>query len=131
LPGDEYITRGRLAIDRDKASRSEGERWRGPAAAGVLRPGIIEGLTTHLTAVDDQGNAASITQSLGDAFGSRVFVPGTGIALNNLLFWTEIDPACPTPNRMAPGKRWSCPMAPVQVFRAADFWFSMATPGSY
>jgi len=68
---------------------------------------------------------------LGDAFGSRVFVPGTGIALNNLLFWTEIDPGCPTPNRMAPGKRWSCPMAPVHVFRAGGFWFSIATPGSY
>jgi len=38
---------------------SEGERWRGPAAVGVLRPGTIEGLTTHLTAVDDQGNVAT------------------------------------------------------------------------
>jgi gamma-glutamyltranspeptidase/glutathione hydrolase len=131
LLADDYITQRRQAIDSHKASRSEGERWRGPAAAGVLRPGTIEGLTTHLTAVDEQGNVASITQSLGDAFGSRVFVPGTGIALNNFLFWTEIDPACPTPNRMAPGKRWSCPMAPVHVFRSGRFWFSIATPGSY
>lgn len=131
LLADDYITQRRQAIDRKKASRSEGERWRGPVADGVLRPGKLEGLTTHLTAVDNQGNAASITQSLGDAFGSRVFVPGTGIALNNLLFWTEIDPGCPTPNLMAPGKRWSCPMAPVHVFRAGGFWFSIATPGSY
>jgi gamma-glutamyltranspeptidase/glutathione hydrolase len=131
LLADDYITRRRQAIDRDKASRSEGERWRGPAAAGVVPPGNIEGLTTHLAAVDGQGNVASITQSLGDAFGSRVFVPGTGIALNNLLFWTEVDPACPTPNRVAPGKRWSCPMAPVHVFRPGGFWFSIATPGSY
>jgi gamma-glutamyltranspeptidase/glutathione hydrolase len=131
LLAEDYIARRRQAINRQQASRSEGERWRGPAADGVLRPGPIEGLTTHLAAVDPQGNVASITQSLGDAFGSRVFVPGTGIALNNLLFWTEIDPACPTPNRMAPGKRWSCPMAPVQVFRPGGFWFSIATPGSY
>lgn len=131
LLADDYITKRRRAIDRQQASRSEGERWRGPAVDGVLRPGQFEGLTTHLTAVDQQGNVASITQSLGDAFGSRVFVPGTGIALNNLLFWTEIDPACPTPNLMAPGKRWSCPMAPVHVFRSDGFWFSIATPGSY
>jgi gamma-glutamyltranspeptidase/glutathione hydrolase len=131
LLGDDYISQRRQAIDRNKASRSEGERWRGPVAAGVLRPGTFEGLTTYLAAVDAQGNVASITQSLGDVFGSRVFVPGTGIALNNLLFWTEIDPRCPTPNRMAPGKRWSCPMAPVHVLRPDGFWFSIATPGSY
>lgn len=131
LLADDYITQRFKAIDLQRASRSEGERWRGPTAAGVLRPGEIEGLTTHLSAVDNQGNVASITQSLGDAFGSRVFVPGTGIALNNLLFWTEIDPACPTPNRLAPGKRWSCPMAPVHVFHPGGFWFSIATPGSY
>lgn len=131
LLSDDYVSRRRQAINRTRASRSEGERWRGPIADGAIRPGNIEGLTTHLTAVDQQGNVASITQSLGDAFGSRLFVPGTGIALNNLLFWTEIDPGCPTPNRMAPGKRWSCPMAPVHVFRPDDFWFSIATPGSY
>lgn len=131
LLSDDYIGRRRRAIDRNQASRSEGERWHGRLADSVLRPGKIEGLTTHLTAVDPQGNVVSITQSLGDAFGSRVFVPGTGIALNNLLFWTEIDPACLTPNRMAPGKRWSCPMAPVHVFRPGGFWFSIATPGSY
>ena len=131
LLADEYITRRRQAIDRHRASRSGGERWRGPAAGGVLRPGQIEGLTTHLAAVDDDRNAASITQSLGEPFGARVFVPGTGIALNNLLSWTEIDPRCPTPNRMAPGKRWSCPMAPVHMFRAGGFWFSVGTPGSY
>jgi gamma-glutamyltranspeptidase/glutathione hydrolase len=131
LLADDYIARRRRNIDRNRASRSEGERWRGPRADGVLRPGQVEGLTTHLAAVDPRGNAASITQSLGDAFGSRLIVPDTGIALNNLLFWTEIDPACPTPNRMAPGKRWSCPMAPVHVFRPGGFWFSIATPGSY
>lgn len=131
LLSDDYLAQRRKALSRNQASRSQGERWRGPIADGVIRPGTGDGLTTHLTAVDGQGNVASITQSLGDAFGSRVFVPGTGIALNNLLFWTEIDPACPTPNRLAPGKRWSCPMAPVHVFRPGGFWFSIATPGSY
>ncbi len=59
-------------------------------------------------------------------------MPETGVALNNLLFWTEIDPNCPTPNLIQPGKRWSCPMAPVHVFRTSgEFWFSIATPGSY
>jgi gamma-glutamyltranspeptidase / glutathione hydrolase len=58
-------------------------------------------------------------------------VPGTGLLLNNFVWWTEIDPACPTPNRLAPGRRWSCCLAPTHVFRDGRFWFSMATPGSY
>ena len=91
----------------------------------------MDGLTTHLSAVDTQGNVASITQSLGNSFGSGVVVPGTGVALNNFAYWTEIDPSCPTPNLIQPGKRWSCPMAPVQVFADGRFWFSIATPGSY
>ena len=84
-----------------------------------------------MVAVDAQGNVASITQSLGNGFGSGIVVPGTGIALNNFTFWTEIDPNCPTPNLLQPGKRWSSCMAPVHVLREGKFWFSIATPGSY
>ena len=96
-----------------------------------MPPGSIDGLTTHLSAVDSDGNAASITQSLGNGFGSGVIVPGTGIALNNFVWWCEIDSNCPTPNLIAPGKRWASCMAPVQVLRDGKFWFSIATPGSY
>jgi gamma-glutamyltranspeptidase/glutathione hydrolase len=62
-----------------------------------------------------------------------MFVPETGVALNSFAHWCEIDPACPTPNLIAPGKRWACCMAPVHVFRneGKQFWFSIATPGSY
>jgi gamma-glutamyltranspeptidase/glutathione hydrolase len=131
LLAEDYLAERRKLIDLHKASRSEGERWRGQRAQGVISPGKVDGLTTHLAGVDAQGNVASITQSLGNAFGSGVVVPETGIALNNLLFWTEIDPSCPTPNLMQPGKQWSCPMAPVHVFHDRGFWFSIATPGSY
>ncbi|GIW81291.1 MAG: gamma-glutamyltransferase [Gemmatales bacterium] len=132
LLSDEYISRRRRLINVERASRSEGERWRGPRTEGVIVPGQIEGMTTHLAAVDAAGNVASITQSLGAAFGSGVFIPETGIAMNNFIKWTEIDPACPTPNRLHPGRRWSCCMAPVQVFGPdGRFWFSISTPGSY
>ncbi len=131
LLAEDYLAERRKLIDCRKASRSEGERWRGPHAAGTVLPGKIEGLTTHVTAVDSQGNVASITQSLGNGFGCGVVVPETGIALNNLLFWTEIDPRCSTPNLIHPGKQWSCPMAPVHVFHPDGFWFSIGTPGSY
>lgn len=132
LLGEEYIADRRKLINLETASKSEGERWRGPRHEDVISPGRFDGLTTHLTAVDSDGNVASITQSLGEGFGSGVFIPETGIALNNFIFWTEIDPNFPTPNLIQPGKRWSCCMSPLQVFGPdGDFWFSIATPGSY
>ena len=131
LLSEEYVTHRRTLMNSRNASRSEGERWRGSQSKEAIRSGMPDGLTTHLAAVDSSGMVASVTQSLGAAFGSGEFVPGTGIALNNFAFWTEIDPDCPTPNLIEPGKRWSCPMAPVHVFRGDQFWFSVGTPGSY
>jgi len=131
LLGEQYLTQRREVIDPEKASPSEGERWQGSRGGNVISPGKVDGLTTHLSAVDSQGNVASITQSNGNTFGSGVVVPGTGVVLNNFAYWTEIDPECPTPNLIQPGKQWSCPMAPVQVLRDGKFWFSIATPGSY
>ena len=61
-------------------------------AAGVARiaqslPGAAEhaplGGTTHVSAIDADGNAASLSSSTGS--GSGVVVPGTGIQLNNML----------------------------------------------
>jgi gamma-glutamyltranspeptidase/glutathione hydrolase len=136
LLSDSYIAERRTLIDRQRASHSEGERWRGKTPVKPVAPGQVEGLTTHLAAVDEQGNVASITQSLGNGFGCGMVVPGTGVALNSFAHWCEIDPECPTPNLMAPGKRWASCMAPVHVFRNIEiggrqFWFSIATPGSY
>ncbi|MCH7686969.1 MAG: gamma-glutamyltransferase [Planctomycetes bacterium] len=125
-----YLAERRNLIDHTQASRSEGERWRGRRQAEVVSPGKVEGLTTHMAAVDEAGNVASMTQSLGNGFGSGVMVPGTGILLNNFVWWTEIDPACDTPNLVEPGKRWCSCMAPTHVFRDGRFWFSIATPGS-
>ncbi|MCA9116280.1 MAG: gamma-glutamyltransferase family protein [Planctomycetaceae bacterium] len=131
LLSDEYLAGRRQLINHETASVSEGERWRGPREAAAVSPGRFPGLTTHLSAVDRQGNVASITQSLGNGFGSGFYVAETGIVLNNFAWWTEIDPVCDTPNLIAPGKRWSCCMSPVQVFHPdGRFWFSMATPGS-
>ena len=131
LLSENYLAQRRQLINHTTASHSEGERWRGPREAAVVAPGRFPGLTTHLSAVDRQGNVASITQSLGNGFGSGFYVRETGVLLNNFVWWTEIDPTCNTPNLIAPGKRWSCCMSPVQVFHPdGRFWFSIATPGS-
>lgn len=64
--------------------------------------------TTHISVVDEAGNAAALTISTGA--GSGVVVPGTGIQLNNML--GEFDlPAPPQP-----GQRLSSMMSPSVVF---------------
>src|SRR5262249_23085668 len=119
----------------DRASSREGERWSKTIPPGALTAGkpreYLSGLTTHFAVVDEDGNAVSVTQTLGSGFGSGRMVPGTGLMLNNGINWMETDPACDTPNLISGGKRWSCCMAPVQIFRDGRLLLAIGTPGSY
>jgi gamma-glutamyltranspeptidase/glutathione hydrolase len=64
------------------------------------------GGTTHVSVLDTDGNAASLSASTGA--GSGVVVPGTGIHLNNML-GGELDLAITDPR---PGRRLTSMMAP-------------------
>lgn len=59
--------------------------------------------TTHLTAIDADGNIATLTQTLLSLFGSRVVLPQTGMLMNNGINW--FDPRPGLPNGLAPDKR--------------------------
>jgi gamma-glutamyltranspeptidase/glutathione hydrolase len=48
------------------------------------------GSTTHLSVVDGEGNAASVTTSNGE--GSGYVIPGTGIMVNNMLGEDDLNP---------------------------------------
>jgi gamma-glutamyltranspeptidase / glutathione hydrolase len=76
---------------------------------GGLPEPVPAGGTTHVSAVDADGNAASLSSSTGS--GSGVIVPGTGIHLNNML--GEYDLVAPGP--AAPGRRLTSMMAPSIV----------------
>jgi gamma-glutamyltranspeptidase/glutathione hydrolase len=84
----------------------------GLARIAESRPGAREPApagTTHVSAVDAEGNACSISSSTGS--GSGVIVPGTGIHLNNML--GEYDLVAPGP--ATPGRRLTSMMAPTVV----------------
>ena len=83
--------------------------------------------TTHLTVADDDGNVVSMTQTLNDAFGSRVTVPGTGVILNNTLY--NFDPHPGNANSIIPGKRVLSSMAPITVFKDGKPFMALGTPG--
>jgi len=48
------------------------------------------GSTTHLSVIDSEGNAASVTTSNGE--GSAYVIPGTGIMTNNMLGEADLHP---------------------------------------
>ena len=48
------------------------------------------GSTTHISVMDNEGNAASVTTSNGE--GSSYIIPGTGIMLNNMLGEADLNP---------------------------------------
>lgn len=73
--------------------------------------------TSHLSIVDGNGHALSMTTTIEDAFGSRQMV--RGFLLNNQLTdfsFSSKDDDGPIANRVQPGKRPRSAMAPTLVF---------------
>ena len=64
--------------------------------------GSLAGDTVYVAAVDRDGNAASLIQSLYGAFGACVVAGNTGVVLQNRGAYFSMDPA--HPNRLEPGK---------------------------
>jgi gamma-glutamyltranspeptidase/glutathione hydrolase len=97
--------------------------------AGVdVRPyghpaGAELGETTHLSVIDGEGNAVSLTTTLNSSFGSGVVVAGAGFLLNNQIDDFSIRAGVPNAyglvgtdaNQLAPGKRPLSSMTPTVV----------------
>ena len=128
-----YAASQRDRIDAARAAVSEGERHSAERLPGQIAEGhpakFADEHTTHFACADASGMVVSVTQTLGVPFGSGFAVPGTGIVLNNILKWTDRDPA--SPNVLTPGRKGGTMMSPTQVFRDGAFALSIGTPGSY
>ena len=124
----------RLKEIGDRARPSVGERYQNTKLDGQVEAGdpfgwVQKENTTHFDAIDADGNAVCVTQSLGALFGSSVVIPGTGLALNDFLHW--MDPQRDSPNAVGPNKRMEMCMSPVQVWQGDRLRFMVGTPGSY
>jgi gamma-glutamyltranspeptidase/glutathione hydrolase len=87
--------------------------------------------TTHLSIVDTEGNAVSLTSSVEAAFGSRIMVHG--FLLNNQLtdfsFRPEMD-GKPVANRVEANKRPLSSMAPTIIYdKAGRIAAILGSPG--
>lgn len=88
----EYARRRRALINPHSALRWD----------QVPSYGSLAGDTVYIAAVDRDGNAASLIQSLYGAFGSCVTAGSTGVILQNRSAYFSLDPD--HPNCLAPGK---------------------------
>jgi gamma-glutamyltranspeptidase / glutathione hydrolase len=71
------------------------------------------GSTTHISVLDADGRACSVTSSNGE--GAGVIVPGTGIHLNNMLGEQDLNPL--GFHKHPPGRRLPSMMSPTVVLR--------------
>ncbi|XP_072046842.1 glutathione hydrolase 1 proenzyme-like [Amphiura filiformis] len=79
--------------------------------------------TSHLSVIDKDGNAVSVTQTLNFGFGSKVLGSRTGIVFNNEMDDFAVPGGPPNAfgfsptdvNLIAPGKRPQSSMAPVII----------------
>ena len=112
----------RSALVRPEASMGAPAAGRPPGDAGHGTPPSRPRppSTTHLSIVDREGNAVSMTTSIEHAFGSLLMAGG--FLLNNQLTdfdANEADAAGrPLANRIQPGKRPRSAMSPTLVFGA-------------
>lgn len=110
---------------RDAAGRgsvSRAARAASPAQAG-------SGETTHLSAMDDEGNAAGITQSIELVYGSKAAASGLGFLYNNYMSAYETANASHR-HYLRPNAAPMTFAAPCILFRGGLPWIVAGSPGS-
>jgi gamma-glutamyltranspeptidase/glutathione hydrolase len=109
----------RFLAERLGGSDRSPERRRG-GAAGHL------GATTHISVIDRDGRACSVTCTNGE--GSGVVVPGTGIHVNNIMGEQDLNPL--GFHRHPAGRRMPSMMAPSVLMRAGEVELVLGSAGS-
>ncbi len=93
--------------------------------------------TTHLSVIDKDGNAVSVTTTLNNSYGSRTVVGGAGFFLNDEMDDFSIKPGVPNmygaiggeANSIKPGKRMLSSMTPTLVLKDNKPFIVIGTPG--
>jgi len=131
LTSKDHAAALRAAIDMTRASISD------MTGCGTAIPPAESEETTHLSVVDADRNAVSLTYTLEQPYGSGLTVPGAGFLLNNEMGdfnaipgYTDAKGKIGTdPNLVAPGKRMLSSMSPTIVARDGKPVLVVGTPG--
>lgn len=84
------------------------------------------GSTTHISVIDSEGNAASVTTSNGE--GSSYVIPGTQIMANNMLGEEDLNPQ--GFHQWQPNQRISSMMAPTMLLQSGQPQLVLGSGGS-
>lgn len=109
--------------------------------SSTIQPGILTAAeseeTTHLSVMDQHGNAVAVTTTLNNSYGSRTVVGGAGFILNDEMDDFSVKPGVPNmygavggeANAIQPGKRMLSSMTPTLVLRNGKPFIVVGTPG--
>ena len=86
--------------------------------------------TTHFVVMDKWGNIVSATQTLGNLFGSRIMVKGTGIWLNNSMAYSTFEPKG-NPMDAFPGQHKLSGDCPVIILKDNEPYAALGSPGGH
>ena len=87
------------------------------------------GETTHLSAMDPEGSAVALTQSIERVYGACSATPELGFLYNNYMSAFEYDDIS-HPYYMRPNAAPWASVAPTLVFRGKRPWLAIGSPGS-
>jgi gamma-glutamyltranspeptidase/glutathione hydrolase len=128
LISKDYAARVRATINHERASQSSPTTFSWPAEGSE---------TTHLSVVDEQRNAVSMTYTLEAGYGSKITVPGAGFLLNNEMGDFNAGPGLTNadgligtaPNLAQPGKRMLSSMTPTILVKDGRLAMVTGSPG--
>jgi gamma-glutamyltranspeptidase/glutathione hydrolase len=128
LMSKEYAADLRKTISLDHAAKSSPTTFEWPRESSE---------TTHLSVVDANRNAVSMTYTLEYSYGSRIVVPEAGFLLNNEMGDFNAGPELTNangsigtkPNLAEPGKRMLSSMSPAILARDGKLFMVTGSPG--
>jgi len=112
-----------VLTSKDYAKEVAGKVLRTPLPSASASAGQHEG-TTHVSALDEDGNAAAITHTVCDSSG--VVTPGLGFMYNNDM--QSFDPVPGRPNSIAPGKSPVNGGAPTILLKDGEAILAIGSP---
>jgi gamma-glutamyltranspeptidase/glutathione hydrolase len=128
LTSKDYAATLRKTISTTRASKSSPTSFEWPVESDE---------TTHLSVVDRDRNAVSLTYTLEAGYGSKIVAAGAGFLLNNEMGDFNAGPGLTTaegligtePNLAAPGKRMLSSMTPVILSKDGLLFMVTGSPG--
>ena len=124
LLSEDYWEQEAAAVEDPSAGSSAS------ASPVALGPTEQRGHTTHFVVADGEGNVVSMTQTLGNIFGSKVMPEGTGIWLNNSISYSQFEPEG-NPLDVFPGRHRLVGIAPTIIMREGRPRIALGSHGGY